>query len=253
MQTAGTLTADGPRDQARTIASPPRPVIDSRSEPRRVRLEEGGPREQNQRPDDGLRPGGVPPGVAVGDGGGSVDHHRLARPRDGRPAPPRGVFPSRPTGPCSSPRTTGEADSPPSPAGLRMTTGSAESPSRTSRRSSASPTRTVSARTSSATSTGPGAVVRLWSARIGGSLRVFLDGSPEPLYDGPAEVFFQRTYEVLGSPANASLFDETYSQAEAGYYPIPFATASPRWSGWATRRSSTSTRSRCAGTSPGRA
>ena len=65
--------------------------------------------------------------------------------------------------------------------------------------------------------------MRLWTARIGGTLRVFLDNSTEPLYDGPAEPFFQRTYEALGSTRESAFFDDTYSQAEAGYYPIPFA------------------------------
>jgi hypothetical protein len=69
---------------------------------------------------------------------------------------------------------------------------------------------------------GPGAVVRVWTARIEGTLRVFLDGSSEPLYDGPAQDFLQRTYEAL-SPAGAGPFDGTFSQSEAGYYPIPFA------------------------------
>jgi hypothetical protein len=69
---------------------------------------------------------------------------------------------------------------------------------------------------------GPGAVVRLWTARIEGTLRVFLDGSGEALYDGPAQSFFQRTYEAL-SPSLEGAFDDTYSQAEAGYYPIPFS------------------------------
>jgi hypothetical protein len=69
---------------------------------------------------------------------------------------------------------------------------------------------------------GPGAVVRLWTARIGGTLRVFLDGSREALYEGPAQVFFQKTYEAL-SPSAEGSFEGTYSQAEAGYYPIPFA------------------------------
>jgi len=69
---------------------------------------------------------------------------------------------------------------------------------------------------------GPGAVVRLWTARIGGTLRVFLDGSREALYDGPAQAFFQRTYEAL-TPSAAGPFEGSYSQAEAGYYPVPFA------------------------------
>jgi hypothetical protein len=70
---------------------------------------------------------------------------------------------------------------------------------------------------------GPGAVVRLWTARIEGMLRVVLDGSSEALYDGPAQGFFQKTYEAL-NPSLEGTFDGTYSQAEAGYYPIPFAS-----------------------------
>lgn len=45
---------------------------------------------------------------------------------------------------------------------------------------------------------GPGAVVRLWTARIVGTVRVYLDGSKEPLYDGEAKAFFKRAYEVMG-------------------------------------------------------
>ena len=68
---------------------------------------------------------------------------------------------------------------------------------------------------------GPGAIVRLWTARIVGTVQVYLDGSKEPLYDGEAEAFFQRAYEAL-APSDEGL-DGTFSQASAGYYPIPFA------------------------------
>ena len=40
---------------------------------------------------------------------------------------------------------------------------------------------------------GPGAIVRLWTARIVGSVQVYLDGSKQPLYDGEAEAFFKKT------------------------------------------------------------
>ena len=71
---------------------------------------------------------------------------------------------------------------------------------------------------------GPGAVVRLWTARIGGALRVFLDGSRETLYDGPAEAFFQKHLRGPGLlRRQRACSTSTYSQAEAGYYPIPFA------------------------------
>ena len=36
---------------------------------------------------------------------------------------------------------------------------------------------------------GPGAIVRGWSAGMGGTLRVVLDGAEEPLYEGPAYDF----------------------------------------------------------------
>ncbi len=68
---------------------------------------------------------------------------------------------------------------------------------------------------------GPGAIVRLWTARIVGTVQVYLDGSKEPLYDGEAEAFFQRAYETL-APSVEGL-EGTFSQASAGYYPIPFA------------------------------
>ena len=100
---------------------------------------------------------------------------------------------------------------------------------------------------------GPGAVVRLWTARIQGSLRVFLDGSQEALYEGPAEVFFQRTYEALGSARDTSPFDETYSQAEAGYYPIPFAKRASRPSASRICPGTRVTSPRWRGSSPDRA
>jgi hypothetical protein len=72
---------------------------------------------------------------------------------------------------------------------------------------------------------GPGAIVRTWSARMEGVIRVYLDGSETPLFDGPAEQFLMRTYEPYASAAriDASLFANTFFQRNAAYCPIPFA------------------------------
>jgi hypothetical protein len=43
---------------------------------------------------------------------------------------------------------------------------------------------------------GPGAIVRLWTAKIEGVIRVFLDGENAPLYDGPAEDFLLHPYNA---------------------------------------------------------
>jgi hypothetical protein len=67
---------------------------------------------------------------------------------------------------------------------------------------------------------GPGAIVRLWTARIVGTVRVILDGAKEPLYDGEAEAFFKTAYEAMGH-ADENL-DGSFSQASAGYTPIAF-------------------------------
>lgn len=72
---------------------------------------------------------------------------------------------------------------------------------------------------------GPGAIVRTWTARIGGSLRVELDGGEAPLYDGPAEAFLLRPYDTFlegaGIPNDA--LENTLYQRNAAYCPIPFA------------------------------
>jgi hypothetical protein len=67
---------------------------------------------------------------------------------------------------------------------------------------------------------GPGAIVRLWTAAIVGQIRLFLDDTDAPVYDGPAEPFFKTTYEAI--TGREGPYEGTYSQASAGYYPIPF-------------------------------
>jgi hypothetical protein len=72
---------------------------------------------------------------------------------------------------------------------------------------------------------GPGAVVRLWTARIDGEVRLYLDGSSEPLFDGPADDFFRRFLDAF--PGSADLDPEhlagTVYQRDGTYAPIPFA------------------------------
>jgi hypothetical protein len=41
---------------------------------------------------------------------------------------------------------------------------------------------------------GPGAIVRTWTAAIEGTIRLFLDGAEEPVFDGPAHEFLQQSY-----------------------------------------------------------
>ncbi len=72
---------------------------------------------------------------------------------------------------------------------------------------------------------GPGALVRLWTAAIDGTVRLWLDGAREPVYDGPANDFFQKPLD--GFPQAADLdranLERTLYQRDAVYAPIPFA------------------------------
>ena len=72
---------------------------------------------------------------------------------------------------------------------------------------------------------GPGALVRLWTARIDGEVRLYLDGAEEPLFDGPADDFFRRPLEAF--PEAADLDPDhlagTLIQRDGVYTPIPFA------------------------------
>ena len=69
---------------------------------------------------------------------------------------------------------------------------------------------------------GPGVVQRLWTAGLNGTVRVYLDNTASPLYEGPAEDFFWKTTTCLsgdaGRPDSAA-----FRQFDAGYFPIAFA------------------------------
>lgn len=73
--------------------------------------------------------------------------------------------------------------------------------------------------------TGPGAIVRLWTAAIKGTIQMFLDDAEEPVYDGPAQEFFLHPYKRYAEAAGIeeAVFVGTFQQANCCYFPIPFA------------------------------
>jgi hypothetical protein len=72
---------------------------------------------------------------------------------------------------------------------------------------------------------GPGAVVRLWTASIAGRVRLYVDNMEHPLYDGEADPFFRRPYDVFPEirAIDRGRFGTTVYQRDASYAPIPFA------------------------------
>jgi len=72
---------------------------------------------------------------------------------------------------------------------------------------------------------GPGAIVRLWTARIAGNIRMWLDDASEPVYDGSADEFLRAVYRRYAAQAglDESVFDGTFRQRDACYFPIAFA------------------------------
>ncbi len=67
---------------------------------------------------------------------------------------------------------------------------------------------------------GPGAIVRTWTAAIGGTISVELDG--RKLFDGPAKLFLDNPFKALGGE-EAGLGQNGFNQREAGYFPVPFS------------------------------
>ena len=72
---------------------------------------------------------------------------------------------------------------------------------------------------------GPGAIVRLWTAAISGNVRVCIDGSQTPVYEGSADDFFRRPYDRFAQVGDIDWdrFRRTIYQRDASYAPIPFA------------------------------
>lgn len=72
---------------------------------------------------------------------------------------------------------------------------------------------------------GPGAIVRTWSARMRGTIRVYLDAAETPIFDGASEDFLMRTYQPFAKDAGLAeeVLKDTFFQRNAAYCPIPFA------------------------------
>jgi len=72
---------------------------------------------------------------------------------------------------------------------------------------------------------GPGALVRLWTAAIEGTVQLWLDGQSEPVFDGTADDFFHRYLDAYEQSASLDrdLLERTLYQRDAVYAPVPFA------------------------------
>jgi hypothetical protein len=72
---------------------------------------------------------------------------------------------------------------------------------------------------------GPGAIVRCWTAAINGTIQLYLDGAETPVYDGSADDFLRRPYNIFANQAGVdpAIFDGSFNQQNAAYCPIPFA------------------------------
>ncbi len=72
---------------------------------------------------------------------------------------------------------------------------------------------------------GPGAVVRLWTASISGRVRFYVDDMKHPLYEGHADGFFRRPYDVFPEmrAIDGERFRSTVYQRDASYAAITFA------------------------------
>jgi hypothetical protein len=76
---------------------------------------------------------------------------------------------------------------------------------------------------------GPGAIVRTWTTHplpLEGRLKVWLDGDRAPLYDGPADPFFHDRTALFRPPSGPgdAPTSAAFTQADACYLPIPFAS-----------------------------
>jgi len=72
--------------------------------------------------------------------------------------------------------------------------------------------------------TGPGAIVRTWTAAINGTITVHLDDADEPIYSASAQDFLLHPYRPFARHAelDESLFVGTLQQRNACYFPMPF-------------------------------
>jgi len=79
---------------------------------------------------------------------------------------------------------------------------------------------------------GPGAIVRTWTAKMEGTVRVLLDGVA--VFEGAAQEFLTRPYDGYANAAgvDSSIFAGTFYQRDAAYCPMPFSRRCRiEWSG----------------------
>jgi len=70
---------------------------------------------------------------------------------------------------------------------------------------------------------GPGAIVRGWSAAMGGTLRVYLDAHSTPVYEGDAYQFLARRSKLFLDRAGLRIdYGDSLMQQDSDYWPIPF-------------------------------
>lgn len=68
----------------------------------------------------------------------------------------------------------------------------------------------------------PGAIVRLWTAKHTGTIRMYLDGAKDPVFNGPAEDFYWLLHHKLSGGLYKKQYDEVFRQYDAVYFPIAF-------------------------------
>jgi len=70
----------------------------------------------------------------------------------------------------------------------------------------------------------PGAVVRGWSAGMGGVMRVYFDGAAEPVFEGAGYDFMARRSRIFLEKAGLDVdCGDAFIQQDADYFPMPFA------------------------------
>jgi hypothetical protein len=70
----------------------------------------------------------------------------------------------------------------------------------------------------------PGAIVRGWSAGMGGEWKVYLDGAEEPVFTGSGYDFLaRRTHDFLERGGIELETGDAFCQQDADYFPIPFS------------------------------
>jgi len=72
---------------------------------------------------------------------------------------------------------------------------------------------------------GPGALARCWTAAINGTLRLYIDNTRTPVYDGSAQDFLLFPFASFAREAGIDIepLKKVFTQANASYFPIPFA------------------------------